>query len=644
MNNPDKLPKLMPAAVLMILFLFPVYLSAQPDSLQKAIDAATDPDKKLALLLKQADGLKNSNPPASFVAAQEASRLINPKKDPRLLAEAEFLMALYYLKSDKWDSVLHFTRKNILSLTKSGDKSLLLVNFNNLEGGYYMHGQRHREALQRYYSSLAIADETGDALSKIKAIANIGWAYMELNLFDTAIVRFKQAITLMKANNLDIFAAVYNNTASCYGDLKKYDSAKKFVLTGIEIARKNNDPISLANGLNILGTVYQSNQQYEEALNVLLEARKIREKTGDPFFIVSDLATIAELYAKTGKPELGLEAGNKALKMAVENSITAKLPMIYLSLANNYEAAGNFPAAMEMYKRVNVLKDSLYVDASPQALAEMKTLYETEKQERRIQDQQNRISQQNLMITGSIVLLVLGILLAFTHYRRSKWKQEAKMKTAVMVQQEIAARAVIEAEEAERQRIAKDLHDGVGQMMSAARMNLSAFEEAATFRSKTEKQDFDRIVGLVDESCREVRAVSHNMMPNALLKQGLASAIREFIHKLDQKKIRVQLYTEGLEERLDSNLETVLYRVIQECVNNVIRHADASTVDISVVRENDIIRGTIEDNGKGFDTQNHEEGLGLKNIRTRIDYLKGTVEVDSAPGKGTLVAFHVPLN
>ena len=634
----------MPTAVLILLLMFPVYLWAQPDSLQKAIDSATDPDKKLSLLLKQADALKNANPYGSFRAAQEASRLINNKKDLRLLAEAEFLMALYYLKSDKWDSVLHFTRKNIQSLTKAGDKSLLLVNFNNLEGGYYMHGQRHREALQRYYSSLAIADETGDALSKIKAIANIGWAYMELNLFDTAIVRFKQAITLMKANNLDIFAAVYNNTASCYGDLKKYDSAKTYVLTGIEVARKNNDPISLANGLNILGTVYQSNGQYEEALKVLLEARKIREKTGDPFFIVSDLATIAELYAKTGKPELGLEAGNKALKMAMDNSITAKLPMIYLALANNYEAAGNFPAAMDMYKRVNVLKDSLYADASPQALAEMKTLYETEKQERRIQDQQNRIRQQKLMITGSIVLLVLGILHAFTQYRRSKWKQEAKMKTAVMVQQEIAARAVIEAEEAERQRIAKDLHDGVGQMMSAARMNLSAFEEAANFRSETEKQDFDRIIGLVDESCREVRAVSHNMMPNALLKQGLASAIREFIHKLDQKKIRVQLYTEGLEERLDSNLETVLYRVIQECVNNVIRHAGASTVDISVVRENDIIRGTIEDNGKGFDTQNHEEGLGLKNIRTRIDYLKGTVEVDSAPGKGTLVAFHVPLN
>ena len=183
MNNPDKLPNLMPTAVLMLLLLFPVYLWAQPDSLQKAIDSATDPDKKLALLLQQADALKNANPYGSFRAAQEASRLINANKNSRLLAEAEFLMALYYLKSDKWDSVLHFTRKNIQSLRKAGDKSLLLVNFNNLEGGYYMHGQRHREALQRYYSSLAIADETGDALSKIKAIANIGWAYMELNLF-----------------------------------------------------------------------------------------------------------------------------------------------------------------------------------------------------------------------------------------------------------------------------------------------------------------------------------------------------------------------------------------------------------------------------------------------------------------------------
>jgi two-component system NarL family sensor kinase len=182
-------------------------------------------------------------------------------------------------------------------------------------------------------------------------------------------------------------------------------------------------------------------------------------------------------------------------------------------------------------------------------------------------------------------------------------------------------------------------------MMSAAKMNLSAYESNTWFKNEEEKKSFEKIIALVDESCKEVRYVSHNMMPNALLKNNLASAISEFIDKLDQQKLKVHLYTEGLEQRLNSDTETVLYRVIQECVNNVIKHAHANTLDISVIREDGSITATIEDNGKGFDSTDKEksEGIGLKNIRTRVGYLKGTVDFDSAPGKGTLVALHIPV-
>jgi signal transduction histidine kinase len=135
------------------------------------------------------------------------------------------------------------------------------------------------------------------------------------------------------------------------------------------------------------------------------------------------------------------------------------------------------------------------------------------------------------------------------------------------------------------------------------------------------------------------------MMPNALLKNNLAAAIREFIDKLDQRVIKVHLYAKGLEERLDLNIETILYRVIQECVNNVIKHSGADTLDITIIKERDELTATIEDNGNGFDTSDKEkfEGIGLKNMRTRIEYLKGTIDFDSAPGHGTVVALHVPL-
>lgn len=219
------------------------------------------------------------------------------------------------------------------------------------------------------------------------------------------------------------------------------------------------------------------------------------------------------------------------------------------------------------------------------------------------------------------------------------------MKTELMRQQETAIRAVMEAEENERQRIAKDLHDGVGQMMSAAKMNLSAFESELRFNTEEQRKSFEKVISLVDESCREVRTVSHIMMPNALLKNNLGDAIREFTGKLNQKNLRVVVYTEGLDQRLDSNIETMLYRVVQECVNNTIKHAGASTLDISLIRDKDGISGTIEDNGKGYDSSDPEKlkGIGIKNISSRIDYLKGTVDFDSAPGRGTVVALHIPL-
>jgi signal transduction histidine kinase len=219
------------------------------------------------------------------------------------------------------------------------------------------------------------------------------------------------------------------------------------------------------------------------------------------------------------------------------------------------------------------------------------------------------------------------------------------MKSELIKQQELAVKAVIEAEENERQRIAKDLHDGVGQMMSAAKMNLSAFESELKWSDENQQQSFEKIIQLVDESCKEVRSVSHIMMPNALLKKNLAMAIGDFVDKLDKKKLQVHVYTEGLEERLDSNIETVLYRVIQECVTNVIKHAEATNLDISLIRDKDGINGTIEDNGKGFDISDKEkfEGIGLRNIITRIEYLKGTVDFDSAPHRGTVVGIHVPV-
>ena len=149
---------------------------------------------------------------------------------------------------------------------------------------------------------------------------------------------------------------------------------------------------------------------------------------------------------------------------------------------------------------------------------------------------------------------------------------------------------------------------------------------------------------MVDEGCKEVRSVSHAIMPNSLLRAGLANAIKEFIDKLDNRVIQINLHAEGLQRRLDANIEMVLYRIIQECVNNVIKHADANILNIAIVKDAEGISVAIEDNGKGFNVQAAEnsEGIGLKNMQTRVAFLKGSIEIDSTPEKGTLVSIFIP--
>lgn len=633
-----------------LFFLQSLVIVSQPvktDSLKLVLQKETDPAKKAALLIQYCESFRYSDPPTMHFSATQLKELGSKSKNRGWEHTGDYYIGVYYNLIGKPGESLAISLTNINALKNGTGEEKLLSQFYSLAGNCLMKLNRQREALEMFYSSLKSGESNNDEEAQFKASNNIGWAFMELNQFDNAIPNFKNALHLIHENNLpDRYGTIYNNLASCYGSLNQFDSTYKYANIGIAVAEKYNDYAALANGYNILGTFLTKEKKYTEALGYFEKAKPIREKAGDPFFIVSDMAEIADLQAKLGKTDEGIQNSKQALAIAERNKLDAKLPLIYTALAHNYEAAGNFQEAAVVYKKLNDLKDSLYKDANPKALAEIQTKYETEKKQRLIEKQQFRISRQNYIIAGIAVLLLLGGWLGYSLYRRYQLNQKTKMQAALMKQQQEATKAVMEAEENERQRIAKDLHDGVGQIMSAAKMNLSAFESNIKFENKEQQLSFEKIIALVDESCKEVRSVSHNMMPNALLKNSLAEAVREFIDKIDRKTIQIHLYTEGLDERLNSSVETVLYRVIQECVNNVIKHSGANSLDISLVKDKEGISATVEDNGKGFDATDKVQfdGIGLKNIITRIEYLKGTVDFDSAPGRGTVVALYVPVD
>jgi len=577
----------------------------------------------------------------------KAITLGNKTKFLKGIAQAYNDLGIIFYDKENYDSAIHLYQLAAGIREKLKDE-LGIASLYNKIGIIYQRQGVFDKALENQFKALSLYEKNKNDYGISYSLNNIGIINQNMGQYDEAAKYQKQSIRIKeKINDVQGIAGSYINLANIYYIQEEYDTSEYYYLKAIDLLKTTNNKEYISNAQNNLGKQYQTLKQYDKAIPLINESLGLRKELGDTKGTVSCLNNLGNIYIEKKMTDTAESILLQALKLGKDAvNCQAEVNMVYQSLSKLYESTGKTDKALAMYKLYAESKDSLYTDELGDKFAKLETEYKTLEKEKTIQQQEFAIKQKNYWITGIAGLLVLGGLLSYSTYRRYKLKQQARLNAEILKQQELATKAVLEAEEAERQRIAKDLHDGVGQMMSAAKMNLSAYESEVQFTNPEQRNSFDKIIQLVDESCKEVRSVSHNMMPNALLKNSLASAVREFIDKLDQRTLQVHLYTEGLDERLDSNVETVLYRIIQECVNNVIKHSGASTLDISVVKDKDGISATVEDNGKGFDTTDKTkfDGIGLKNISTRVEYLKGTVDFDSTIGKGTLVAIHVPLN
>jgi two-component system, NarL family, sensor kinase len=567
----------------------------------------------------------------------------NASYDDRMKAYLQFV---HYFSLKNFDTTIETSNEALLLARKNGDSVSVAELKSAIGVSYYFKGS-YDIAAKYYYESIAILERTNQKNKLASAYNDLAKLYRKIRSLDRALENYNKAEALYRGlKDTAGIAMIMNESGVVFEYREDYDEAIRRYTASKDLAEKINDSLSISYSLSNIAGVYVIQKKYDEAEKNLLKALDIRRNLGDSFAIAltwSDLGTSMNAKGDYAKAVNYLTESNRMAEKLHYPELQANN---YNELADAAAKQMDYKKALEYFQKRTSLRDSIFSTEKTKQIEELNTKYQTVKKEQIIEQQQNRLIRQNFLFLGLAGLALMIGLLAWSQYKRYKLRKETQLQTEIMKQQELATKAVIEAEEEERQRIARDLHDGVGQMMSVAKMNLSAFESEINFSNEEQKLSFEKIIHLVDNSCKEVRHVSHNMMPHALLKSNLASAIRDFIDKIDKKTLEIHFYSEGLDERLNSNTENVLYRVIQECVNNVIKHAGATELDISVIRDKDGISASIEDNGKGFDTADKEkfEGIGLKNILTRVEYLKGTVEFDSSPGRGTAIGLHVPLS
>lgn len=567
----------------------------------------------------------------------------NSSNDREKIRSYSMLVEKLILKN--FDDGLEAAEKAARLAVKLKDSGALGSFENQVGNAYYLKGN-YDSAASYYYRALNLLKRMGNQAGTAAVLNDLGRLYRKTRDLDRALQMYDESFELYKNLGDDGgMATILNESGVVFEYKENYDEAVSRYKRSLDVREKTKDTVGIAYSLNFIGGAFTQQKKFREAEDYLIRSLELRKKLKDSFTIALSHSDLGYMYKEQNSLEKAIEQYN------LSNAIAEKMRFADLMLSNYKELAviaerkGDFALSLVYYKKQTGLKDSIYSGDKMKQIEQLNAKYQSEKKEQQLKLQKAEISRKNYLLWGLVGIGAVLVLYGFSFYRKKQLENKMNLQAEVMKQQELATRAIINAEENERRRIAADLHDGVGQMMSAAKMNLSAFENEISFKDETQRNYFDKLIGLVDESCREIRSVSHQMMPNALLKNGLASAVREFIDKIDNRVIKINLHAEGLNERLDGNTETVLYRVIQECVNNVIKHSGAGNLDISLIKDADGISATVEDNGRGFNISDLQklEGIGLKNIRSRVEFLKGTVDFDSSPGRGTLVAIHIPI-
>ncbi len=524
------------------------------------------------------------------------------------------------------------------------------------------------EALQFQLRALKIHEKVGNRVGQLSVNNDIGLLHKNLKQWPQALDRYQRARVIAEeliARNSDgpnlpaRLAYVLNNIGTVYFEQNRFAEARPWYERALSQARRSGDVDATATALTNLGGLEVETKNYVAATGHFREALKLDEQEGNLYGQASDLLVIGEMetlqehFADADRDLARARAAAQTLNDAL------MLKDIQLRVARLRTRQNDSRGAGVAYERYISLSDSLITSESTAQMAEMQTRFETEKKE-----QQNRVlnlqlAEQRLVNRKRTIQLgaaLAGLLAAgaigWLLLNRARLRERVVVAQERAAAQTAATAAVIEAEERERRRIGADLHDSVGQLLSATKLNLSGLEHALVADDCLRpplQELLDSALSSLDESLREVRVISHQLVPNALIRQGLAGAVRELVQKLSAPAagLRITLDAIGLEQRLPVLVEGVLYRVVQELVGNIVRHAHADEVTIQLVHHGPELTVLIEDNGVGFNLQEAlarpDGGIGLRNLYSRVAYLGGRLDIDARAGRGTIVTIEVPV-
>jgi signal transduction histidine kinase len=585
------------------------------------------------------------------------------------------------------EKALGYAHQSVAEAEKLGNDTFLVRSLNNLAAAYQNSGDR-RNSLAPLERAIGIARKNGNQIQLLEALEFKATAYAGMKQTDRALPFAQEALAISKTlrdsvgilNALEIIAAAHK-------DLNQMDEA-----VGVyrqEIALLEHLPKRLFEKGRVsvnLGEVLAKMGQKTEAIALFQQGKEYFEQFGYPVGALVAMLDLANSYLEAGQlaqaaqsyrdileqnkaigdPELNALAYVGLGRVATEQRHFPAASSHYQQAESAAQNARLHPALKEIYGHLNDLyclqndyqraktyktlantyADSLLSADVRDRLSELQVQYETAEKELQIAQQRSEIYRTNALNYGLGGSLLAFFGFGYLFYNRLRLRKKAELDAAVIREQKLGLNAVIEAQEAERKRIARDLHDGLAQELVALKLGFDALSRRIGKRAPEETPRFAALGEQLNDSCTEVRNIAHLMSPPGLEQQGLAPSLALLLRNtLSHTGLKANFEAHDLPTQLDEKTQIGLYRIAQELLNNVVKHARAAQVVVELFQRENRLVLRVEDDGIGYNFEEAREkgSMGLLNILSRAAALGGDFSAEKRTPRGTVAMVSVPV-
>lgn len=584
--------------------------------------------------------------------------IANSNQLDTLKGSCEANLGLCYLYTGISDSSLYYHQRSFETFSNLSDSLLIAKSHINLANSHSQKAE-YPKALEHALEGNSLYKTHGDDFYHKLSLVTTANIYEKLKKYEQALLLYNEAYdTMMKLEQKERAATIQTNMAVIYYRQKNYLLALSIFKELIDYYRSDNKEQKLSLIYGNISRVYNKLGQHTQAMEALEASLKISKKYG---LLLEQTSTLLNLGNAAKKAEQFAQSEAyyiEALKIAKAQKFRDKIQSIYKNLSKLYATQENYRSAYIYRFLSGQEKDTINSEKNNKHIAELMAKYKAEEKQTEIlrleneniakELKNNKVTLERNILRGTGIGILIILLISIWFYRVKN--QKDKIISAQQIKQLedekkiMAARAVVEGQEKERQRIARELHDGIGVLLSTASIHFSNLEESSsndgTSSMAKKANDFLQKAGT------EVRKISHNMMPGVLMKFGLSEALEDLLEELiEATELKINYHLQETEPRFAENIEIMVYRIVQEMLNNTLKHANASIVNFNLTHEPNILKLNYSDNGSGFDQEllKKSGNLGLSGLYSRVDFLNGTIQLETAPGKGCSYLIQVPV-